>query len=215
MDRTYYDLFMSWRGLIFIIGLHVIPTSFLAGMLISSYVPLEILKANFTQSFPQIENVLNTEAVFIYDLKLNPMFKYFCGLVVILIVFVLTFIEGACVGFSLYQLRKAKSRLSIRAYKLHLNLCVALAIQMSLPLVMIYFPIVGIAIGAVYGLQHLTVWTEGALMFCTAHSILDSLVIIFGIRPYRVAILRFFRRSGPTIETSIYRSKKPYNGDGP
>ncbi|KAI6197086.1 hypothetical protein M3Y94_01183600 [Aphelenchoides besseyi] len=78
---------------------------------------------------------------------------------------------------------------------------------MTLPLLMIYFPVVGIAIGSVYGLQHLTVWTESSLMICTAHSILDSLVIIFGIRPYRIAVLRFFRKSVHTTDTSIYRSK--------
>jgi uncharacterized Tic20 family protein len=99
-----------------------------------------------------------------YDFDLNPMLLYFCALVVFLIVAALTFIETFCIAFSVWQLRRAKNRLSARAYKLHFNLCIALGVQMFLPLLMIMYPIIFMSVGTIYGLSNLTLLAELALI---------------------------------------------------
>ncbi|KAI6183927.1 hypothetical protein M3Y97_00541400 [Aphelenchoides bicaudatus] len=199
MDRSIYDWFLSRWGFLLIFGFHVIPACVVGFLLYKSYVPLEMIRTKALSIYPQLREIFDNQPVFVYDMDLNPILLYFCIVVVALILIALTTIEAFCIGFSFWQLRRAKRRLSMRAYKLHINLCVALAVQMLLPMFMIMYPCIFIALATLYGLRNLTFCAEIALVVCTMHSILDSLVIILLIRPYRLAILGVFTRRSNKI----------------
>ncbi|KAE9546671.1 hypothetical protein FO519_010117 [Halicephalobus sp. NKZ332] len=160
-----------------------------------SYVPSDVIRNKTLQKFPQLAPVLESEAVFGYDIEANPMLLYFFIVVVVFIFLGIPFIQIGSILTILYRLKQMKSIFSQRTYKLHLNLLLALSVQIFLPQFMILIPDVILVFGAWKKWSNTNIIAETNLMLCTFHSVFDNFAMMLIIAPYRKALSRILKKS--------------------
>uniref|UniRef100_A0A7E4URI1 Sulfatase domain-containing protein n=1 Tax=Panagrellus redivivus TaxID=6233 RepID=A0A7E4URI1_PANRE len=158
---------------------------------------------NFT-TYPQLAPIFETESVFGYDSETNMWIVYFFAVVIVMIGLIIPLTEFLCSVLTLRKLRKIRQHISAHTFKLHKNLIIVLIIQITLPNVMILAPTVVVVLAAWLQWPYNNIIAEGTLMLCSFHSVIDNLIMLIAITPYRRTLKRIIVRR--TLKVSIDRS---------
>uniref|UniRef100_A0A7E4URL0 G_PROTEIN_RECEP_F1_2 domain-containing protein n=1 Tax=Panagrellus redivivus TaxID=6233 RepID=A0A7E4URL0_PANRE len=210
MDQQYLKFLHSKYGLLIMGVIQFGPPVLLGGVLMLAGVPVEALREKAFVKYPQLVPIFESESVFGYDAELNAWINVICVLGIICIMVIIPTTEILCFLISSRQLKAVRQHISAHTYQLNRNLIVVLFIQVTLPNVMILAPAVIVVILIWQEVPYTNIMLEACFLSCSFHSVIDNLIMLFAITPYRRSLkhMIFGKTFNSNFDESVRNNSK-------